>query len=272
MANIFKPKRGNGVPSSGVLEDGELGVSLDNKQIFIGSSTGAPIPLGGSGGTVITQDPVPFLNTPFTTLERKGCKLAINFHNLDASETYTLRCYTVSRKKGNKYGKWYYPEKGIGYALMAGKAVGHLTSGITYQAVPSWMPNNGFLQVEWAIQGTDKSKRLSLDGWLVPMCKPCDSSGNGTKTGNFLETTGIAPTIRDYYIANMIGVDANTLAGKLFKFCLRDSSGNIYPCLNTLKVGQVINTSQNTFTFQTDKNGSSNTTRLFSIDIYTSII
>lgn len=52
MANIFKPKRGNGVPGSTSLEEGELGVSLDRKQIYIGAGLGLPpILLSGSEGS-----------------------------------------------------------------------------------------------------------------------------------------------------------------------------------------------------------------------------
>lgn len=43
--NIFKVKRGKGAPPKGVLEEGELGYSTDQKTIYIGDKNKEAVPV-----------------------------------------------------------------------------------------------------------------------------------------------------------------------------------------------------------------------------------
>lgn len=199
-------------------------------------------------------------NTPYTTLSRhlyvnpddlrdRTSRIVVGLHNLDPARTYTLRCYTVSRRKGYKYGVWYSPpdfeEAGegehdnvLGYGQIAGTKAIKLNDGytISFAKVPDWMPNNGILQTKWSVSAGAQTVQIDLATWLLPLCKPYVIPT--TKwDGDFPPVDG-NPNI---LLARFIGISKTAHAGKLFRFCLIDDRGSVWPTLNTLNVGAQIN-------------------------------
>lgn len=242
MSGGIIPKRGTGVPAPGVLADGEIGISTDLKKVYFGIGEGsAPIELGGgsSSSSVVIS---PYANT-YTTLSKIQQKLTVHFKNLQSNKTYSLYCLTTTRKGGNKYGEWYHPDNlYLGYEnQLAGKYVVdkyHPTD--LFQATPSWMPNGGKLQTEWT--ATTDYVTIDLAKWFVPMIKPVNEI-SGLGQANF----AIYSKDSGKYIASTIGVDQNTQAPRLFKFCLADEDGIIYPCQQNLRIGHVINSTTKFF-------------------------
>ena len=200
-------------------------------------------------------------NTPYTTLSRhlyvnpdnladRTSRIVVGLHNLDPARTYTLRCYTVSRRKGYKYGVWYSPPdfeeagKGnhdnvLGYGQIAGTQATKLADGekISFAKVPDWMPNNGILQTKWSVSAGAQTVQIDLATWLLPLCKPYVIPT--TKwDGDFPPVDG-NPNI---LLARFIGISKKARAGKLFRFCLVDDHGTVWPTLNTLNIGAQINT------------------------------
>lgn len=242
MSGGIIPKRGTGVPATGVLADGEIGISTDLKKIYFGrGKSAAPIELsGGSSSSPIIISP--YANT-YTTLSKTQQKLTVHFKNLQSNKTYTLYCLTTSRKGGNQYGEWYHPENlHLGYEnQLAGKYVvdkWHPTD--LFQATPSWMPNSGKLQTEWTT--TTDYVTINLAEWFVPMIKPVNEISGGGQA-NF----AIYSKDSSNYIASTIGVDQNARAPRLFKFCLADEDGIIYPCQQVLRIGHIINSTTKFF-------------------------
>lgn len=195
-------------------------------------------------------------NTPYTTLSRhlyvnpddsedRTSRIVVGLHNLDPARTYTLRCYTVSRRKGYKYGTWYSPpdfeEVGqnkhdniLGYKALAGLQATKLDDGrvIFFAEVPAWMPNNGILQTKWPVSAGAQTVQIDLATWLLPLCKPYvlrDERWDGDFPP-FDDDTNILA-------ARLIGISKTARAGKLFRFCLVDDLGTVWPTLNTLNVG-----------------------------------
>lgn len=265
MSGGIIPKRGLGTPGVGVLSDGELGVSIDQRKIYLGVQGKSPVPIGG------VTEISPYANT-YTELSRYGHALTIYFRNLQEGKTYSLWCFTRTRKGGNKTGDWYHPKNfsatdgRIGYGVLAGTPVDLAISTGYFQEVPPWMPNNGYLQTEWAI-GTSGYLTINLCSWFTPMCKPC-SEEKGTSLDGVFKTHSI---LKDNYIARTIGVGQNPCAGKLFQFRLVDEDGIIYPSQDTLSIGHTKNHNAYPY-FLIEKSSSGNTYQIVSSSLFSSII
>lgn len=265
MSGGIIPKRGLGTPGAGVLSDGELGVSIDQRKIYLGVQGKSPVPIGG------VTETSPYANT-YTELSRHGHALTIYFRNLKEDKTYSLWCFTRTRKGGNKTGDWYHPKNfsaidgRIGYGALAGTPVDLAISTGYFQEVPTWMINNGYLQTEWQI-GTSDYLTIDLCSWFVPMCKPC-SEEKGTSLDGVFKTHSI---LKDNYIARTIGVGQNPHAGKFFQFRLVDEDGIIYPSRGTLSIGHVVNPSTYTY-FLIKKSALGDTYQIVSSSLFSSII
>lgn len=197
-------------------------------------------------------------NTPYTTLSRhlyvnpedstdRTSRIVVGLHNLDPERTYTLRCYTVSRRKGYKYGNWYSPpdldevndgkahNNILGYHALAGMEAQRTKDEIIYfVAIPDWMPNDGVLQTKWPISADAKTIQIDLSTWLLPLCKP--HKMRHPWNGDFQPIQSTSSILA----ARLIGISNNIHAGKLFRFCLVDDLGTVWPTLNTLNVGAQI--------------------------------
>lgn len=265
MSGGIIPKRGLGTPGVGVLSDGELGVSIDQRKIYLGVQGKSPVTIGG------VTEISPYANT-YTELSRRSHSLQIYFRNLKEGKTYSLWCFTRARKGGNKTGDWYHPknfsaaEGRIGYGALAGKPVDLLISTEVFQGVPPWMINNGYLQTEWQI-GTSGYLTIDLCSWFIPMCKPC-SEGNGTSLDGAFKTHSI---LKNNYIARTIGVGQNPRAGKLFQFRLVDEDGIIYPSQGTLSIGHIVDSNTYTY-FLIEKSVLSDAYQIVSSSLFSSII
>lgn len=189
---------------------------------------------------------------PYTTLRRYNYsdgayrnrkKLFVDLHNLVLGKKYKLWLFTCSRRNGRKYGPWMHPpnydatkpnEYGVsrfGYGMVAGQPVQSKPEYV-FCDVPEWMPNEGFLQTEWDIPTDASPLEISLDTWLLPMIRPEHKDRDNNADGMFDSDA----TAKEVYGA-MIGVAKPALAGKLFRFCLVDDSGVVYPSESTLSVG-----------------------------------
>lgn len=231
MSGGIIPKRGTGTPGFSTLVNGELGVSTDQKALYLGTAHG-PVEIGNRSNTTVIS---PYANT-YTTLSKSKQNLTVNFHNLQTGKTYHLYCLTTSRKGGNKYGDWYHPENfHLGYKnQLEGRYVyDKYQPTIIFQNTPSWMPNNGQLQTEWTLSNST-SLSISLREWIVPLVKPMNET---TRKGQPNFSTWSHNS--NYYVASIIGVAQKIRASRLFKFCLADEDDIIYPCQQTLKVGSV---------------------------------
>lgn len=229
MSGGIIPKRGQGTPGFSTLANGELGVSTDQKALYLGTAHG-PVEIGNRSSTTVIS---PYANT-YTTLSKVQQNLTVNFHNLQTGKTYHLYCLTTSRKGGNKYGDWYHPKNfHLGYKnQLEGRYVyDKYKPTILFQSTPSWMPNNGLLQTEWTLPNST-SLSIRLNEWIVPLVKPMNET---TRLGQPNFSTWSFDN--KCYVASIIGVAQKIRASRLFKFCLADEDGIIYPCQHTLKIG-----------------------------------
>ena len=175
----------------------------------------------------------------YTTLTRDSQTVTVHCHGLRDDKTYKLCLYTASRHRGSKMGAWYHPDNydvepvagasdhRIGYGKLAGKAVYGVGVDV-FPDVPSWMPNNGFLQTEWNVSAGAQTATIDLITWLPPMVKP---------VGKTIWTTDNVESLGIFVTGHMIGVSNKHFAGLLFRFCPVDDEGIAYPCLDTLTVG-----------------------------------
>ncbi len=209
-----------------------------------------------------TSAPMAQTTQPYTTLRRYDYtgmfngssipyrkKLFVDFHNLVPGKKYKLWLFTCSRRGGRKYGPWMHHlnydadglnEYGVGrlgYGTVAKSPLNsdRYPNAHEFAEVPEWMPNNGYLQTEWDIEDGTTSLEISLDEWIVPMMRPaCVYSKESSWNGRFDSNADY----EDFY-GKMIGVAGRSAAAKLFRFCVADASGTVYPAMSTLAVGVI---------------------------------
>ena len=198
---------------------------------------------------------------PYTTLSKalyvdpdndryRTPRITVHLHNLDPARTYKLRLFTVSRRKGQKYGEWYSPlnydetapagegKYGIGYAWLAGTPITNHDNKyadgetIVWQEVPSWMPYGGRLLTCWDVIPQTGRVEIDLGWWLLPLCKPYAFTEVEEWGGEWVELA----TDRGHCVARLIGIGKSAQAGKLLRWCLVDDQGKVYPTRNTLNV------------------------------------
>lgn len=205
--------------------------------------------IGASGGSPIweklTYAAIP--DAPYTTIQKikavsSSPYIIVRMHNLDPSRTYTLRAYTVSRHGGSNYGDWYTPrdyteeatdsKRQLGYGLLADRLIDNdRYPAKRFAVVPDWMPNDGYIQTQWEIPAGPKQLKIDPHLWLVPLVKPHIPQDASSWDGSFVVNPGTSRLSAD-----LIGIGRKAHAGKLFRFCLTDDTGRVFPCRNTLKV------------------------------------
>lgn len=198
---------------------------------------------------------------PYTTLSKalyvdpdtpnyRTPRITVHLHNLDPERTYKLRLFTVSRRKGQKYGVWYSPlnydetapagegKYHIGYAWLVGTPIKNkddkYADGETnvWQEVPSWMPCGGRLQTCWDVDPRTGSVEIDLAWWLLPLCKPYAFTDVDVWGGEWVELDNNPGLL----VGRLIGIGKSAQAGKLLRWCLVDDRGKVYPTRNTLNV------------------------------------
>ena len=178
----------------------------------------------------------------YTTLRREGKMLDVICHGLVNGETYTVRLFTATRRRGNAFGGWRHPANentgegftGKGYARLAIQRYAGAkkmdTTAAIYPEIPEWMPRYGILQTEWSFTAADDTHTLTIDlaEFILPMLKP--------EADNFEAFTSGAK-------CQMIGVARGTMAPLLMQFRVeRGSTGAIGESKNTLRIGEKIRT------------------------------
>lgn len=95
--------------------------------------------------------------------------IKIECRNLVPNVKYTIYLETRSRYRGTKVGEWRHPSNGrfdsgvaMGYHEMIIRQSNNDEDGVEFPAVPSWMPNNGFLQTEWEFVPTKSTWSVTL--------------------------------------------------------------------------------------------------------------
>lgn len=196
---------------------------------------------------------------PYTTLSKalyvdpvnpsyRTSRITVHLHNLDPARTYKLRLFTVSRRKGQKYGVWYSPlnydetapagegKYHIGYAGLVGTPIKTLDNKdadgetIVWQEVPSWMPYGGRLQTCWDVIPQTGRVEIDLGLWLLPICKPYAFTDVDVWGGEWVELDNNPGLL----VGRLIGIGKSAQAGKLLRWCLVDDRGKVYPTRNTL--------------------------------------
>ena len=202
---------------------------------------------------------------PYTTLSKalyvdpnntgyRTSRITVHLHNLDPARTYKLRLFTVSRRKGQKYGVWYSPlnydetapagegKYHIGYAGLVGTPITTLDNkyadGETrvWQEVPSWMPYGGRLLTRWDVIPQTGRVEIDLGLWLLPICKPYAFSDVDVWGGEWVELDNNPGLL----VGRLIGIGKSAQAGKLLRWCLVDDRGKVYPTRNTLNVSTAV--------------------------------
>ena len=96
--------------------------------------------------------------------------IQIKCENLIPGVEYKIYLETRSRFKGNKTGRWRHPvnfdhpeayKYGLGYASM--RYHQRENKEKDFPKVPTWMPNNGYVQTEWKFMAEDTSYKIEID-------------------------------------------------------------------------------------------------------------
>lgn len=113
-------------------------------------------------------------NTIEITMAKLQSRLIITMSGLTPDRTYSLEVMRRANRKNN-VNKWTRVGQ-YGYALLAGHPYKEVDSGIIYQDVPSWMPNNGLVQSSFIFTAIENYHIIEIDlsVWCLDMIKPID--------------------------------------------------------------------------------------------------
>lgn len=113
--------------------------------------------------------------------------LNIHCHNLVPGEKYKIYMYKAQRQQARTFKGWKHSPNydfddscsntyRLGYATLVRQKPNR------YSEVPSWMPNQGYLQTEWEIpeyHGEDYVLSIDFNEWILPMIKEPDDFTRG---------------------------------------------------------------------------------------------
>ncbi len=177
--------------------------------------------------------------------------LRVYFTGLDSLDgNPELRLFHCIQRRQRKY-HWAHPwnwnvntddsHPRLGYGMLAGTLYASLDGNPCYPGVPSWMPNNGYIETEFPI-GEEALEQGYIDipiyRWLVPMLKPINGDTLDWQSCGIIGLQGKAGKapllfqLRLYRNGEEIGTCRNSFCFGLRRHCGPLQGGSGCPYIN----------------------------------------